>query len=144
MRPISTLPTDVQIAYHAAMMHRLYLCATDDGAGLCDEVAATTWRVLKERGIPAKIVYGDYLGAGDHPGINTAHFWVEVEGFIVDGTARQFGRRELVLVVEARRSRCYVSKDTLETEGSDEIDLRRFCPDLMTDEGVGKHRSESR
>lgn len=136
MRPLRALPGNVQTAYHAALVSRLKLCGHDTGEGLCDEVAADTWRAMKAQGLRAKLVYGDYLHKGEKPSLSTGHYWVEVEGFIVDGTARQFGRRELVLVVEARRSRCYhpePEEDHFWTDG-DEEGLYLYCPKLMTAE----------
>lgn len=63
--------------------------------GDCKAAATATVALLRQEGIPAKLVHGRFVSAtGDAPGFEERtewdHSWVEVSGDILDPTVDQF------------------------------------------------------
>ena len=71
----------------------------DPPFGACLEASKMIARLLRRRGIDAKIVHGNFKGAEDWP-----HWWVRVGDLLIDVTADQFTEEETESIVIGKAS----------------------------------------
>ena len=61
------------------------------------------WR-LDSRGVGAEVVEGHYLQPGQRPCHVSAHWWVQVDGLVLDPTRDQYGEDPLTEACDCRGS----------------------------------------
>lgn len=88
-----------------------------DFQGNCEAAAAELSERLSEMGIRHKVIQGMY----DHPyddgevqAERSSHVWVEIDGYILDPTAEQFGTDETVIPMASEAARYYEGYEVME------------------------------
>jgi hypothetical protein len=87
--------------------------------GSCEGASGDLADLLKERGIPCKVIQGMY----DHPyddgeveAPRSSHVWVETSDFILDPTREQFGSDNLVIPKTSPAARLYDGWEEMEDD----------------------------